>query len=348
MFLPAILIASAALSSFQLPICDPIFIPSPKHNVLFVIDPDTGAIREGAADVFANDGLGVLSIVTHPVAGENRFFQYRRDPSQPCFDQIRVEKGLLVKTPPLISPEGIEIRRKIYIPYEPAPQTVDLSEGKDHIRYYERLVNRTSQPITVDVEFSGTFSPVADTVAPPVDRADNGWTFIGDPQFGKPYVGLIFYRGLQYRSDRIAELRYSQEDGKLAAVFKDVVLQPNKPVGFLLFVVQTWMPMAAVGPNSDASLRSLSEIGTQSMDDVLKDPDMDEIPPEDGRSFWNWFIDTDVNVDGYVNILDMVVVRNDLGKTPDSASNPRCDVNADLRINIIDLILVRNDLGWPY
>ena len=46
----------------------------------------------------------------------------------------------------------------------------------------------------------------------------------------------------------------------------------------------------------------------------------------------------DVNEDGTVNILDLVVVSNNFG--PVSADNPRVDVNADGIINIQDLILV--------
>ena len=348
MILPAFIIVSAALSSFQPPLCEPIIIPSPKHNVVFVIDPETGAIREGTADVFANDGLGILSVVSHPVTGEDRFFQYKRDPSLPCFEEIRVEKGLIVKTPPMFSPQGIEISRKIYVPFDREAQVPGVNVGKDHIRYYERLVNRTTQPIVVDVVWSGTIALASDTIAPPVVRADNGWAFIGDPQSNRPYVGLIYHRGANFRADKMISLRYSEQDGKLAAVFENIVLQPNKPVGLLLFVVQTWTPMATATPNSLDASRALSEIQPQSMDDVLKDPDMSEIPPEDGRSFWNWFIDTDVNVDGYVNVLDLIIVRNDIGKTPETAQNPRCDVNADIRINVIDMILVRNDLGWPY
>jgi len=57
----------------------------------------------------------------------------------------------------------------------------------------------------------------------------------------------------------------------------------------------------------------------------------------------------DVNVDGSVNILDLIAIRNGMGKVPGSSASVRCDVNEDGRINILDLITVRNKLNthWP-
>jgi mannan endo-1,4-beta-mannosidase len=59
--------------------------------------------------------------------------------------------------------------------------------------------------------------------------------------------------------------------------------------------------------------------------------------------------DADVNVDGVVNILDLIKVRNNLTKEPGSTGYIRADVNRDGNINIFDLIAVRNDLNtrWP-
>ena len=53
----------------------------------------------------------------------------------------------------------------------------------------------------------------------------------------------------------------------------------------------------------------------------------------------------DANEDCYVNILDMIFVRNRLGQDVDTGDNWRADVNWDGRINILDLIFVRNRLG---
>ena len=51
----------------------------------------------------------------------------------------------------------------------------------------------------------------------------------------------------------------------------------------------------------------------------------------------------DVNQDGTVNILDLVLVGQNLGQKP--ASNPRADINNDGQVNILDLVLVAEHLG---
>ncbi len=51
----------------------------------------------------------------------------------------------------------------------------------------------------------------------------------------------------------------------------------------------------------------------------------------------------DVNLDGSVNILDLVLVAQDFGqKIP---ANPRADVNKDGQVNVLDLVLVAGALG---
>ena len=53
----------------------------------------------------------------------------------------------------------------------------------------------------------------------------------------------------------------------------------------------------------------------------------------------------DCNRDCYVNILDMLFVRNHLGQDPTSNANAKlADVNADGRVNILDLLAVRQHL----
>ena len=55
------------------------------------------------------------------------------------------------------------------------------------------------------------------------------------------------------------------------------------------------------------------------------------------------FLDWDVNEDGHVNILDIVVVSQNLGESePD---NPRADVNGDGAVNILDIVLISQHLG---
>jgi len=56
---------------------------------------------------------------------------------------------------------------------------------------------------------------------------------------------------------------------------------------------------------------------------------------------------SDVNADGQVNVLDLITVRNALGKDPaeGAANADRADVNGDGAVNILDMINVRNSLG---
>ena len=51
----------------------------------------------------------------------------------------------------------------------------------------------------------------------------------------------------------------------------------------------------------------------------------------------------DVNQDGVVNILDMILVAQSFGQKP--LSNPRADVNKDGQVNILDLVFVAERLG---
>ena len=51
----------------------------------------------------------------------------------------------------------------------------------------------------------------------------------------------------------------------------------------------------------------------------------------------------DVNQDGQVNILDLILVAQNLG--PDAPINPRADVNGDGVINVLDLIVVSQHIG---
>ena len=62
----------------------------------------------------------------------------------------------------------------------------------------------------------------------------------------------------------------------------------------------------------------------------------------------SWFMDTDINMDGYVNVLDLIIVSNDMCKTVEEATNRRCDVDHDGLVTAHDFCLVWADLGWPY
>jgi len=53
----------------------------------------------------------------------------------------------------------------------------------------------------------------------------------------------------------------------------------------------------------------------------------------------------DVNGDCVVNVLDLIIVRNGLGKNTATGDNWKADVNQDGVVNVMDLIRVRNELG---
>ena len=53
----------------------------------------------------------------------------------------------------------------------------------------------------------------------------------------------------------------------------------------------------------------------------------------------------DVNTDGMINILDLVLVAGFLGETPTEDQTVNPDVNGDGNVNILDLVLVANHLG---
>ncbi|HUW34007.1 MAG TPA: dockerin type I domain-containing protein, partial [Planctomycetota bacterium] len=53
----------------------------------------------------------------------------------------------------------------------------------------------------------------------------------------------------------------------------------------------------------------------------------------------------DANGDCVVNVLDLIFIRNRLGKPIESADNCRADVNVDGSVDVLDLISTRNKLG---
>ena len=67
-----------------------------------------------------------------------------------------------------------------------------------------------------------------------------------------------------------------------------------------------------------------------------------------GAGFWYEMVypTGDVNRDCKVDILDLLAVRNNLNKDPNSSSTAyNCDVNKDGKINVLDLLQVRNNLN---
>ena len=58
-----------------------------------------------------------------------------------------------------------------------------------------------------------------------------------------------------------------------------------------------------------------------------------------------WWVAADVNYDDKTDVIDMINVRNQLGKTASDPATEAADVNGDGQVNILDLIALRNHLG---
>ena len=54
---------------------------------------------------------------------------------------------------------------------------------------------------------------------------------------------------------------------------------------------------------------------------------------------------SDVNADGFVNILDLTFIASQLGEMPAEDQVPNPDINRDGIVNILDLVLAANYLG---
>ena len=54
---------------------------------------------------------------------------------------------------------------------------------------------------------------------------------------------------------------------------------------------------------------------------------------------------SDVNADGFVNILDLTFIASHFGKTPAEDAVPNPDINRDKVVNILDLVLAANAFG---
>lgn len=54
---------------------------------------------------------------------------------------------------------------------------------------------------------------------------------------------------------------------------------------------------------------------------------------------------SDVNADGFINILDLTFIAAHLGETPAEDQLPAPDINRDGTVNILDLVLAASYLG---
>lgn len=56
-------------------------------------------------------------------------------------------------------------------------------------------------------------------------------------------------------------------------------------------------------------------------------------------------LESDVNMDGVINMLDLTYVASHIGETPNDELSPNPDINGDNVINILDLVLIANHFG---
>ena len=98
----------------------------------------------------------------------------------------------------------------------------------------------------------------------------------------------------------------------------------------------------------DASISLTEQVGDYILLELITDPS------ENSNCDWAFWADLfitakgvesngDVNQDGIVNVLDIILVAQNLGQK--SPSNPRVDVNKDGQVNILDLVFVAERLG---
>ena len=99
----------------------------------------------------------------------------------------------------------------------------------------------------------------------------------------------------------------------------------------------------------DASISLTEQAGDYILLELITDPS-----ENDNGCDWAFWADLlltvegvessgDVNQDGVVNVLDIILVAQNLGQKP--PSNPRVDVNKDGQVNILDLVGVAENLG---
>ena len=68
-------------------------------------------------------------------------------------------------------------------------------------------------------------------------------------------------------------------------------------------------------------------------------------PPASPRAARQSSLPGDANFSGVVNILDLIFIRNRMGKDVNLSDNRWADVNGDNTVNILDLVFTRNNMG---
>ena len=326
MLVKALIIATSAITTLQAD--QPVYFYgtiwlTTADGLLFDIRQPCGSTDGGTDGAF--NGFGYSQVNGQPYCAPGPFGLI-----------IHPDWGKTLIAPPMPLHNGLSISRKIYVPYRP---------GRNYVRYLDIIRNDTPHMQTAHVQFFG-FSGLGNAAT--MRKLTNEYVMIGAGPDGTgqpPPIGVLLQNGLRHAPDKITDCIF-YDAGLFSCAYLWVQIKPHSRVSLLHFVVQG-KRTGSITPNV-AEMQDGYDDVEQQLEELLASPDFDYLDPEDLRTLWNFFIDTDVNMDGRVNVLDMIVVRNDLTKTPESASTPRSDVNHDLRINILDMIAIRNDLGWPY
>ncbi len=253
---------------------------------------------------------------------------------------VKVEDRTIIMPPvemPLYSGGRLVVSRKIYVPWE---------AKRNYVRYYDLIYNPTDIPQLAVVQFWGDLSEGKLTE---VVEMRNGYAVIKQPQDDSaPQVGWVFKRGVGQNWD------FSFRIGQ-GSVAYFVLIQPQSSVAFVNFVAQVPYPAVGTEPPPIGTLTDQTTIADvnggdlgEQMDELAEHPDYEGMTEDEILLIWNMYIDSDINMDGYVNVIDLICVRNDLNKDPESAVFPRSDVNSDDQIKSVDMIYGRNDLGWPF
>jgi len=348
MIAQVLLAASVALSTTQV---DEVNLNA-ENGPIFRIRYPTGEIIRETPNVEGFGFIGRLQ-VRGRVYNALDVLQFDGDPRVKYLDDGRT---VLFPTVRMEFLDGLvlEVSRKFYVPPKLGSSAIDPPDDRplehsfvkpfrNYGRYYDRIVNVSNVPAVVVVQFWGEVGLQDSTFLGP--RQDS-WFIVQQELADDPWrVGLLFRRGVS--DDLISPTPLPRQP----AIAYFIPLKPGESVGLVNFVLLTPAPqwpdelvvgepiLAEAGPNDPLE---------EQLEDMGQHPDYDGLTDEEKREIWNFFIDTDVNMDGVVNILDLIFVRNRLGLDPHTAGNERADVNHDDRISILDLIAVRNDLGWPF
>lgn len=293
-----------------------------QDGLLFDIKAPTASIGAGSNGVFSNFGyLQVNGWLFHTAS--------------PLKLVRHLNGGRTVVAGPATAPGGLIVTRKVYVPWE---------AGKNYARFVDVISNDSDQQQYALVQFFG-FSGLG-WLAEFKPQGDDFIVIAGSLSSTGPLpeFGILHQRGLGFRPERATDVIF-YDGGLFSKAYLFVPIKPHGKVTFVHFVVQVLPDHTLAQAGRGTAEIASGGVGAAELGGTADFANADR---SDMLALYNFFIDTDVNMDGYVNVLDMILVRNDLGKTPQSARNPRCDANHDARIDVLDLLLVRNDLGWPF